>query len=50
MPRERLDELVDFLLGIVKVRAGAEAAFADSDHQTMLGLQVLLNLTMIVHV
>ncbi len=45
-----VDELVDFAFAVVAVRAGPEAAATDRDHDTVLRLQVLLDLVVVVNV
>lgn len=47
---QEFDELVDFFGRRVVVRAGAEFAFAYGDDQAMFGLQMPLNLVMVVYV
>lgn len=48
--RECLDELVDFALGGVEVRARAEAAGANHDGNAVLGLEMALDLVVVVQV
>ena len=44
------DELIDFFFGVVHVRAGAQAAAADGDHDAVFVLQVRLERFGGVHV
>ena len=46
--RQGIDELVDFLFGVVEVRAGAETAGADGNHDAVLLLQVPLDPLVVV--
>ena len=43
MPRQGLDELVDFAVGVVDVRAGPEPAAPDGDDDAVLRLKVVLD-------
>ena len=43
MPRQGLDELVDFAVGVVDVRTCAEPAAADGDDDAVLRLKVVLD-------
>jgi len=43
VPRQGLDELVDFAVGVVDVRAGPEPAAPDGDDDAVLRLKVVLD-------
>ena len=50
MLRKGLDELIDLALGGVEVRACAEPSAANREDDAVLGLEVPLNLVVVVYV